>query len=376
MNEDKAARYHRLQRRTAVLSLGVSTALLAVLAFSGGSVALRQLAETGADRLLGSSAPAVVIAIYVVALLALHELLAFPLSLYRSFLVERRYGLSRQQLRGWVADHAKGVALALLFGVAAAEAAYAAMRAWPGGWWLVTAALFVGTSILVTHLAPVVLFPLFYRFKPLDREALHRRLVRLAERARSRVLGVYEWQLGEKSTRANAALIGLRGTRRIVLSDTLLADYTEDEIEVILAHELAHHMHRDIWKGLAFDAALVVAGLALADLALTSLAPVLGWRGKADVASLPSLLLVTGGVSVVLVPLANALSRAHERRADLYALETTRNPAAFVSAMRRLAAQNLAEPNPSRLTELLFHSHPPVAERVAAARRWAERNAA
>ena len=192
----------------------------------------------------------------------------------------------------------------------------------------------------------------------------------LADRAGARVVGAYEWGLGDKTRKANAALAGLGPTRRILVSDTMLAEYSDDEIEVVLAHELAHHVHGDIWRLLAFESILVLAAAYLAARALTVLAAPLGLTGPADVAGLPAVLLGIGAVSLALAPAAHGLSRACERRADRFALELTRNPQAFVSAMRRLGAQNLAEERPSRVVRWLFHSHPPVEERVAAARAF------
>jgi STE24 endopeptidase len=215
-----------------------------------------------------------------------------------------------------------------------------------------------------------VLLPLFYSVKPLDRESLRQRLLALAERAGARVVGAYEWGLGEKTKKANAALAGLGATRRILVSDTMLAQYSEDEIEVVLAHEMAHHVHGDIWKGLLFETALVLAGFFAAARSLAWAVGSLGFLGPADPAGIPVLLLAAGAISVVMLPVAHALSRTYERSADRFALELTRNPAAFVSAMKRLAAQNLAEEEPSKLTEWLFYSHPPIRERIAAAQSF------
>jgi len=189
----------------------------------------------------------------------------------------------------------------------------------------------------------------------------------LAERAGARVLGAYEWGMGEKTRKANAALAGLGSTRRILVSDTMLTNYSDEEIEVVLAHELAHHVHGDIWKGLLFESALVLAGFFVAARVLASSGERFGLTGVADVAGLPVLLLTTGAVSLLMMPAAYAVSRAQERKADRFALELTGNPSAFVSAMRRLGAQNLAEERPSRIVQWLFYSHPPLVERIAAA---------
>ena len=369
MNEDRASRYHRLKRRALVLSLAWSAILLVFLLVTGASVRLRSAAQQAAAA-LGSSGPAAVVLLYVAGLILVHEAGSFVLSFYSGFLVERRYGLSNERLTGWLRDQAKALGLGLLLGGAAASLVYVFIRRSPGGWWLPAGAVFALLIIGLANVAPVLLLPLFYRVKPLDREALRQRLMALAERAGARVLGAYEWGLGEKTKKANAALAGLGTTRRILVSDTMLADYSDEEIEIVLAHELAHHVHGDIWKGIAFESALVMAGFFLAARALGASAAWLGLEGPADPAGLPLLLLAAGAVSVVMVPAAYALSRSFERSADRFALELTRNPAAFVSAMRRLAAQNLAEDRPSRAIQWLFYSHPPVAERIASAQAF------
>jgi STE24 endopeptidase len=179
---------------------------------------------------------------------------------------------------------------------------------------------------------------------------------------------VFEWGLGAKSRRANAALVGSGGTRRILLSDTLLNEYSDDEIEVILAHELAHHVRRDIAKGILLEFLLLLVAGAAAAFAITAVWLRLGLRGPADPAGLPVLLLAAGAVMLAATPLVNAVSRYNERKADEFALASTQRRDAFVSAMRRLGAQNLSEESPSKASVWMFHTHPPIAERIAAAK--------
>jgi STE24 endopeptidase len=369
-NEDKAARYHRLSRRVSLAGTALGVLFLLLLLVSGGSAALR----TAAASLSGGSFPLTVVA-YSVGLVLLVELLQLPLALYQEIALERRYGLSTQSMGKWWLDQAKGTAVGLVLAVVAALIALSLLRSHPDRWWLMAAMAFAVLLVGMAQLAPVLLLPIFYDFKPLDRAALTARLLALAERAGARVLGVFEWRLSDRTRKANAALTGIGGTRRILLSDTLLAEHSDDEIEVILAHELAHHVHRDIWSGIAFETGLIVAGFYLADLALTRFAGSFGLAGKADVAAIPLLLLAAGAVSLAFVPFFNAFSRRMERRADRYALEMTRNADAFVTAMKRLAAQNLAEEHPSRLVQVLFYTHPPTTARIAAARAWATENA-
>jgi len=369
MNEDRASRYHRLKRWSHVAALGWTLVLFIGLLWSGASIALRDLAERAVPSIVGSGSwhAGITVIVYVGLLLLLNEIGSLPVSLYSGFMLEHRYGLSTERAGGWFVDQLKSLAVGFVLSSGAAAIVYAAIRYSPHNWWLPAGLALALIVTGLTNIAPVLLLPIFYRVKPLDRETLRVRLLGLADRAGATVLGAYEWGLGEKTRKANAALTGLGTTRRILISDTMLAEYTDDEIEVVLAHELAHHVHGDLWKGILFESALILAGLYLAARVLEQLAPSLGFRGSADVAGMPLLVLTTGVVSFVMLPLAHAMSRAFERSADRFALALTRNPAAFVSAMRRLAAQNLAEEHPSRLVQILFYSHPPVRERIAAA---------
>ena len=371
MNEDKATRYHRLKRQASIASMLWGGLLLGGLSATGWSATIRDAAE----RLAGGVAPgaphaAATVVCYVVALSILNEILGLPIRFYSGFFLERRYDLSKETLGGWFADQVKSFGLVLLLAAPAAALIYWFIRLSPERWWLAAGVTFTLLIVGLTNLAPVVLLPIFYSVKPLDRDTLRARLLALAERAGARVLGVYEWGLGEKTRKANAALTGLGGTRRILVSDTMLAEFSDDEIEVVLAHEIAHHVHGDIWKGMAFESLLIVAGFYLASQVLHAMAGPVGLRGVDDVAGLPLLLLAAGAVSLVMVPAAHAMSRAFERDADRFALGLTRNPDAFISAMRRLGAQNLAEDDPSQIVQWLFYSHPPVRDRIAAAQAF------
>ena len=366
MNEDRSTRYHRLRRRASIASTLLGIVLLIALVVTGGSAALRAYAES----MTGSSF-VLTLLLYVVVLGLINEAISLPFAFYQGVTLERRYGLSTQTTARWWLDHLKAGLVGLAFALIAALIVCPLIRWAPSRWWMLAAAAFTIIMVGLVQLAPVLLLPLFYEFKPLNREALVRRLVALADRAGARVMGVFEWRLSDKTRKANAALAGIGQTRRIIISDTLLAEHSDDEIEVILAHELAHHVHRDIWKGIALETGLIALGFYLADVVLTRFARSFGLMGKGDIAALPLLLLAAGAVSIALMPLANALSRAHERRADRYALEMTKNAPAFVSAMKRLGAQNLAEEHPSRLVQILFYTHPPIAARIDAAQAWA-----
>ncbi|MBI4478228.1 MAG: M48 family metallopeptidase [Acidobacteria bacterium] len=372
MNQDKSARYHQLKRRAAVLSVGWTAFLLVFVLLSGLHLQLRDLSVRAAGYFPGASwwlELAAAIIVFVAVLGALDQIAALPLAFYSGFVLEHRYGLSTQPAARWGIDYLKSGALGFGLGAAGVTLLYVTIRNWPDWWWMIGAAGLSVVLIVLVNLGPILILPLFFEFKPLARQELQDRLVALAERAGARVMGVFEWKLGDRTKKANAALTGVAQTRRILLSDTLLAEYSDDEIEVVLAHELAHHVHHDLWKGIALEAAVAFGAFYVADRLLRWAGPLLDIRSLSDIAGLPLVLIAAAALSIVVLPAVNAVSRANERAADRFALDVTRKPEAFVSAMRRLGAQHLAEENPSRLVQWIFYSHPPVKQRIAAAMR-------
>jgi Zn-dependent protease with chaperone function len=373
MNEDKATRYHRLRRRADLLGTAAAGLVLLLLLVSGASLNAREYAAMGSGILPAGLEEAGTAALFAIFLSILLHAVELPIAFYQGFLLEHRYGLSNQKLPHWAADQVKAAILSIVFAVLGVSVVYGTLRWSPQYWWIVSAALFALATIGLARLAPVLLLPIFYRFKPLDRPELVNRLLALGSRARTDILGVFEWTLSAHTKKANAALTGMGRTRRILLSDTLLSDYSEDEIEVILAHELSHHVHHDLWRAVGVQTALLVGAFYVAHIALARLAVPLALAGLDDPAGLPLLMLAGGACSFAFLPVSNAVSRAHERRADRYALEMTEHPAAFISAMKRLSQQNMAEEHPSRLVQWLFYSHPPITDRIAFAKRWMER---
>jgi len=365
------------------MAAGWSVLLLVLLLVTGGSHYLRDMAlrALGAPDFSTSLQrfPAVVLipaaaALYALVVALLHEVVAFPLAYFTGLALERRYGLSRQTAGEWCRDHLKALALGLLFAGLSAGFVYVALCLWPEWWWLAATAGAVVVSVILTWMAPVVLIPLFFKLTPLKNDSLRDRLTSLCGRTGAGPMDIYEWRLSTKTSRANAALTGFGRTRRILLSDTLVSDYSEDEIEVILAHELSHYVSHDIWWALVLEAVVVGLGFWTASHALSMSLPWIGLSAAADPAGFPVLVLTAMSVSALALPLANFISRWRERRADAFALDTTRNPAAFASAMKRLGASNLAEEDPSAFARVFFYTHPPLGDRLESARFWAARH--
>lgn len=363
----KAKEYARTSRRLMLIDLGVGGVYVIAWLVTGWSILLKNALEqwTQNEWLLVAGFAAVFGLGYL--------LIGLPLSYYEGYVLPHRYEISNQTLQGWVGDQVKGLILSIILGGIMLEVIYAVLRTFPDTWWLWASGILLVFNVILANLGPVLIFPIFYKFVPLGDEYadLAERLVRLAERANTRVRGVYKFDMSRRTKAANAALTGLGNTRRIILGDTLLNEFTADEIETVLAHELGHHVHKDIPAGMVISTLLTVGGLYIASLGLSWGVSYFGFESVADIAALPLFVLVMGIYSLVTMPLGNAYSRWREWRADDYAVQATGKGAAYASALTRLANQNLADAEPERWEEILLYSHPALGKRIARAEKAA-----
>ncbi|MCL4531248.1 MAG: M48 family metallopeptidase [Chloroflexi bacterium] len=295
-----------------------------------------------------------------------------PLSYYSGFVLPHRFDQSTQSLKDWIVDEIKGLAIGLPIGLILIELFYLALRAAGNFWWLWAAGGLLVFNVLLSNLAPILIMPIFNKFVPLgdEHKDLADRLMKLAEKANTKVKGVYKFDMSRRTKSANAALTGIGNTRRIVLGDTLINEFTPDEIEAVLAHELGHQVHNDIPILIAFGTLMTMIGFFLASLAMNWAVSFFGFSGVGDVAAFPALGLILGIYGFVTSPLDNAISRWRERMADEYSLESTGKNEAFGSAFVRLANQNLGEVDPEKWVVFMFYSHPPLAERIEMAKNW------
>jgi len=355
--QKKAKEYACLRHR--LLLADLASGGIYLLAFlQGPSQALK------ACSLSLTSYPFLAVAFYFWALTLIYGVLFSPLEYYGGFILPHRYGLSTQTRKGWGLDRAKSLFLGLLLGTITLEVIYYLWQAFPSLWWLIAGLFIFFLTTLLTNLAPLLVLPLFFRLTPLPEGEIARRLTDLAERAGTKVRGVFTIDLSSKTRTANAALIGLGNTRRIVLGNTLYEGYTTDEMETILAHELGHHVHGDMARGIILQSAFILFGFYLTHGALNWGAPLLGFEAPHDIAALPLFALSMGLFLVITTPLCNLYYRSWEEAADRYALEMIRHPEAFISVMVKLANQNLAEVEPEPWVEFLLYSHPAIGKRI------------
>jgi len=303
-------------------------------------------------------------------MMALHVAVSFPLSYYSGYVLEHRFKLSKLTFLRWLWRYAKRLGLAVAFAVAMFVGLFWIIRTTGPYWWLVGAGAFFLVSVVLGQLVPVLILPLFYKIHRLDRPDLAERMARLVEGTGLSIEGIYRIDLSVETVKANAMLAGLGRTRRVLLGDTLLEGFSPEEIEVVFAHEVGHHVHHHVRKMLAAGIVYSAAGFWICDRLLAGW--VGRWEGAIDYAALPVyavpfVMLVLSVFAMVLEPLANAISRRYERQSDRYALERTGLKGAYVSAFRKLARQNKDDPDPHPVEVFLFHGHPPIAERLAMA---------
>jgi STE24 endopeptidase len=358
--QKKAKQYARINRRMMLVGLVIGVVYILAWLFLSWAHNLRDF------LLLWTESPWLLVAGFAAVFGGIYYLINLPLSYYEGFVLPHHYDLSNQTLRGWIGDQVKSLLVGGLLGLLVLQVIYAVLRTYPDTWWLWAAIILLLFTVILSNLAPVLLFPIFYKFSPLDqdRQDLAERLKRLAERAGTRVKGVYKFDMSRRTKAANAALTGIGNTRRIILGDTLLDEFTDEEIETVMAHELGHHVHKDIPSGIVIESILTLGGLYLAHLGLQWGVAYFGFQSPADVAAMPLFIFVMMLFGLVTMPLSNAYSRWRERRADAYALKMTGKGEAYASALARLANQNLAEADPEPWVEVLLLSHPPIGKRI------------
>jgi STE24 endopeptidase len=364
--QKQAKEYARIRRRLWLVDTIFSATYALAWLFFGWAVGLRDWLTTFTTN------PWLLVPLFVAIFGGIYFIINLPLGYYSGFVLPHRFGQSNQTFRDWVIDQLKGLAIGAPLGLLLLELLYLALRATGELWWLWAAMGMLIFSVLLSNLAPILIMPLFNKYVPLGDEhrELADRLLDLARRANTKVKGVFKFDMSKRTKAANAALTGIGNTRRIVLGDTLINEFSTDEIETVLAHELGHHVHRDIPFLITFGALSTTLSLYLASVALNWAIGYFGFAGPADIAAFPALGLIFGAYGLITMPIENAVSRWRERLADDYALQATGKREAFASAFTRLANQNLGEVDPEKWVVFLFYSHPPLGERIAKATNW------
>ncbi len=354
----KAKTYNRIKLTTGIASAVLSFVVLLWLVVSGTTRTLENTAHGW------TSSTYVALLLFAFVLGVIQSGVTLPLGFYSGYYVEHKYNLSNQSVWRWGWEHLKGLLVSLPIVVGVLLLLYYCLSSFGNSWWLPVGIGLTFISVILARIAPVVILPLFYKLTPLENESLRERILDLCTSAGVKIEGIFSFNLSKNTKKANAAFTGIGKAKRIIMGDTLLNEFSEDEIETVFAHELGHYTHHHIRTGIIVGIVSTFAGLFVASLLYNWSLHWLGFSSITQFAALPLLALWLSLFGLVTTPLGNVLSRHHERQADEYAVRKTGKRASFASALRRLASMNLADPEPHRVVEFLFYSHPSIANRL------------
>jgi len=357
----QAIKYQKAKNTLYFVDQGYGILFLVLFLFLGISAFLRRQIEKITRKRFW------VVAFYTLLFLIIAFIVGFPTSYY-GFSLEHKFELSNQTLLQWFGEELLGLLVIGIIALIVVEGIYLALKKAPRTWWIYVSVVFIGFTVVLVNLAPILILPLFNVYTPLPEGELRDRLVSLSHRANVEVENIFAMDMSKQTKKANAMFTGLGNTKRIVLGDNLVDEFTTDEVEVVIAHEMGHNLMHHIWWGILFSA--ILTGIGFFIIHLTGPRIITRFRNKlkiddmADVAGLPLIFLIFVIYGLITMPVFPAFSRHMERQADKFALDMTQNKEAFISAMDELAYMNLADPNPSPIIEFLLYDHPPSISRI------------
>jgi STE24 endopeptidase len=362
--KERAKAYNKKKIILMIADMAIQLLLLNIIAFSGVSAWAVDCIRTiiAGDYLL--------FLVFLALMGICMSAASLPIDFYASYVVEHRYELSNQTVPAWILERLKSTGLSLALGIPVALAFYYFLKMSGPLWWLYFSSLLFIIAVLLARLAPVLIFPVFYRFRPLSDPSVEEKIRRVLDASRIRIKGIYSFNMSKDTRKANAGFAGMGRSRRIILSDTLLEGFTPDEIAVVFAHEAGHYMKRHIAKNVFLGGAIIYVSLFLCGTLYEATITRMGFPQTAEIAALPVLFLYLSVFGVLAMPATNAVSRRYEREADRLALELTGDTGSFISAMEKLASQNLSEREPHPLVEFFLYSHPAISRRIDFARTW------
>lgn len=362
-DERDGKRYNRIKLTVSLVSGTVSFIVIVATVASGLSLRIEHYS------LSISSQPYLALVLFAGMFGVINSLVTLPMNFYSGFILEHRYNLSNQTFPQWLWEGTKGFLVSMPVAVPLVVLLYFFLLSFGSNWWLPAGITLFVFSIGLSRIAPIIILPLFYKLTPLEDSPLKKKILSLTGTTSMHVEGIYSFNLSKTTKKANAAFTGIGKSKRILLGDTLMQNFTDEEVETVFAHELGHYTHGHIWKGILTGTVSIFAGLYLTSVAYDASLAWFNFTSISQLAALPLLTAWLGVYSLIASPIGNLLSRRHEFEADRYAVMRTGNANAFVSTMNKLAAMNLADRQPHPLVEFLFYSHPSIEKRIAAAEK-------
>ena len=361
MNDEKL--YNRIKVRLSVIDIVMDMLLITMLAFSGLSVII-----AGYSFITGNAYGDFLVFMLITGMI--FSLVGLPLEFYGSYIIEHRFGLSNQTIIKWIWEKMKSLALSLIIGIPVSLVFYYLIRKAGENWWLYFSIFIFIISVFLARIAPVVIFPLFYKFTELENGEIREKVEKILSDVKIDIKGIFSFNMSKDTKKANAGFTGLGRSKRIILSDTLLEKFTPDEIAVVFAHEAGHYKHRHIIKNIMFSTVIIFGTFYVCSVLYSVTARSMGYENVYELAALPLLVFYLMLAGLIMMPVTNFISRKYEFQADRYALSATSDLNSFISTMEKLAETNLADKEPHPAVEFFLYSHPSIKRRIEAARNF------
>ena len=308
--------------------------------------------------------PYIALTIYFIIFSLIYYIFNFPLNFYSSYILEHKFSLSNQNFFDWTKDEFKRNLISFIISLLIIHAFYLLLRKSGALWWIWTALAWILFNVILTKIFPIFVIPLFYKYSELGDINLKKRIKELASKASIKLIDVFQIDLSSKTKKANAALVGMGKSRRVIIADNLINDFSDDEIETVCAHEFAHHKLFHIWKIILTFGAFSLVGFYVLNFLMHRIILKFGAEALYDIKIFPLILLILFIVTIFIKPIQNVYSRMLEKKADRFALGLTNNPDAFISLMRKFSKMNLSDENPPKIIKYLLYDHPPISERI------------
>lgn len=357
-NSKQSKQYSKQKISITIIQLVLTIAFLLITLISGASVLLTDEVKNWTENFY------LQVGLYLIIFAGIYYLIFLPLDFYESFMLEHKFGLSNETAAGWVIKCLKKCLLSVPVLLIAGESLYLLLRHFPYLWWLLLTTLWLLFTLVLNKIVPVLIIPLFYKCTPLPEGVLRKKLIDLGIECGLVIKGVFEIKLSRDTKKANAAVAGYGKGRRILIGDTLLNNYSEDEIEAVFAHELGHVKLLHTWKILGLGTAVSLVCFYLTYLFFKTATDLFGFDHIYNIAGFPLLLLLLTFLGLVLLPIQNGFMRHLEKDADMFALDHINDKQNFISAITKLGNQNLSDPSPGKIAELFLYTHPPISKRL------------
>lgn len=307
----------------------------------------------------------IVLIMYIIISGSAISIIFFPMNLYTDFILEHKYKLSNQTFFAWIWENAKATLVGGIIGLPLLLLFYFILNFYQEMWWLPFSILIFFVSVILAKIVPIIILPIFYKVTPIEDEDLRNRIFKLSQNVNLKVENIFKFNMSKNTKKANAAFTGFGKTKKILLGDTLTNEFSNDEIETVIAHELGHYKHKHIIKNIILGTVLSFATLYILSILYSNSLSWFGFTSITQIAALPILSLWGMLIGLIQTPLTNIISRKYEHEADEYAILSTNKKDVFIKTLDKLTEQNLGDKEPHPFIEWFFYSHPSIKKRVA-----------